>query len=591
MNLGIGFPESTGKRATARSFSISFRWFYLALFVVFLVLLFQVIRIQLISGPYYRVLAEQNRIKTKVIHAPRGVIYDRNGIALTHNIAAYRKSLPNCDSRNPSCAQILPREEVLSSLAKGETIENLEIDSIRQYPYADGLAHVLGFISEVSREELDRQKLSTRGYLPGDKIGRGGIEQQYEELLRGKPGKELIETDAKGKELRVLGKVEAVAGGDITTTLDSKLSQVAAREMKDKTGAVVVSNPKTGEILVLISAPGFDPNLFTTGGDVEKVLFDEQNRPLFDRAISGTYPPGSTFKIVTAAAGLEKGAIDKKTIFEDVGVLRIGAFSFPNWYFIQYGKTEGQVDIVKALKRSNDIFFYKAAEATGLEDLRAMGLKFGLSDKLGIDLPNEAAGLFPSDAWKRETVGEQWYIGDTYHLGIGQGYLLTTPLQVNAWTAVVANGGTLYQPRLVKNTTNTTNTTNKPINQNFLKKETIDLIREGMREACDTGGTGWPLFKFKIKNAKIKIDERNFFLPEEATVSGQPNDWVSIPVACKTGTAEFGDPKDRTHAWFTVFAPIEDPQITVTVLVEAGGEGSNVAAPIAKKILEEWFTR
>ncbi len=612
MNLGIGFPENANKTVRLRSSFVSLRWFYLLLFILFLVLLFQIIRVQLISGPYYRVLAEQNRIKTKIIHAPRGTIYDRNGVALVHNIAGFRKNLPDCDSNKSSCIQVISREEVLAKKAAGATIENLEIDSLRQYPYAKSLAHALGFISEVSREELDQQKLSSRGYVPGDRIGRGGIEQQYEEILRGKAGKELIETDALGNELRVLGKVEAQAGSDITTTLDSKLSEIVEREMKDKTGAVIVSDPQTGEILTLFSAPSFDSNLFTMGGDVQPLLNDEKNRPLFNRAISGTYPPGSTFKIITAAAALEKGAIDEKTTFEDVGVLRIGVFTFPNWYFIQYGKTEGSVDVVKGLKRSNDIFFYKAAEATGLEDLHSMGLKFGLSNQLGIDLPNEASGLFPSDSWKRETVGEQWYIGDTYHLGIGQGYLLTTPLQVNAWTSVIANGGTLYQPRLVKNTTNTTN---KPINTNFLKKETVDLIREGMKEACDTGGTGWPLFKFKVQpfgfaqgenstlrlpsttlrtsrsGQELKIDERNFFTPDEATISGVANDFVQIPVACKTGTAEFGDPKNRTHAWFIVFAPIADPQIAVTVLVEGGGEGSNVAAPIAKKILEEWFGR
>jgi penicillin-binding protein 2 len=370
----------------------------------------------------------------------------------------------------------------------------------------------------------------------------------------------------------------------------------AYRAMEEvERGALIVSDPKTGEILALVSKPSFDANLFTLGADYDsskqsasesaqtiETLFEDANQPLFNRVIGGTYPPGSTFKIITAAAGLETGEIDGETEFEDIGVIRIGAFSFPNWYFLQYGKTEGFVDIVKGLKRSNDIFFYKAAELVGLERLGQMARHFGLGEPLGINMEGEASGLFPSDEWKRQAIGEQWFLGDTYHLGIGQGYLLTTPLQVNFWTDVIANNGTLCEPTIVKSEKC------KVKSEKFLSEETLRLIKEGMREACADGGTGWPLFKFKIQNARLKVDEKNFFTPEDAN----PDDgWVHIPVACKTGTAEFGDPKDRTHAWFTAYAPMNDPELVVTVLVEAGGEGSNVAAPIAKKVFEEWFGR
>lgn len=619
MNLGIGFPEAISK--TGRSEKLYSKTqsgdsrsrvsrqmlAFLVLAGAFGLLLYNAIRLQLISGPYYRVLSEQNRMRTKILHAPRGTIYDRDGNALVHNIPGYREKAKDCKGVN-DCFRFLSRDEVLRRKAKGEELENLEIDSLRQYVSPNVFTHMLGYISPLTKEEFEDPSFRAKGYTIGDQVGRGGVEEQYEETLRGTSGKELIETDATGKELRVLGKVDPVAGKDITLAVDRKLEEVVYEAMKGKTGAVVVSDPRTGEIRTLLSMPSFDTNMFTLGDSfkpekeekneekeqeivyktVSEVLSDGTYRPLFNRAIAGTYPPGSTFKIITASAALEKGAIDANTQIEDTGILRIGEFSFANWYFTQYGKTEGALNIVGALRRSNDIFFYKVAEMTGINDLRAMGERFGLSKKLGIDLPGEASGLFPSDEWKKETFGEPWYIGDTYHIGIGQGFLLTTPLQMNVWTAAIANNGTICQPIVLKAEEC------KIRNEKFLKDETLDLIKEGLRQACDTGGTGWPLFKFKMKNEKVKIDERNFFPPQEGTESGLPagrQGQVHIPVACKTGTAEFGDPKDRTHAWFTAYAPIADPELVVTVLVEAGGEGSNVAAPIAKKIFEEWFSR
>lgn len=502
--------------------------------------------LQIIKGEDYRSLAEGNRVKKEIIHAPRGIIYDRNGYPLVRNIPGFRIKEDN------GKLKILSREEALAIQVKGG--QDLEIDSLREYLYPEEFAHVLGYLGEGEADEL---------------IGKSGIEEENEEILAGVDGARLIEVDARGWELRVLGEIKARSGQDLKTSLDLSLQKKAFQAMQDvERGAIVVSDPRNGEILALVSKPSFNPNLFTlgessaSGEKAEKILIDK-NYPLFNRAISGTYPPGSTFKIITAAAGLENGLIDEKTQIEDVGILRIGNFSFPNWYFMQYGKLEGLLDIVGAIKRSNDIFFYKVAEMVGLERLGEMARKFGLGQTLGIDLQGEAAGLFPSEEWKIKNIGDKWYLGDTYHLGIGQGYLLVTPLQMNAWTAVIANGGTVYRPHLVKSSASAKASADK---QNFLKPESINLIKEGMREACMSGGTGWPLFNFKVKDREIQT-------------------------ACKTGTAEFGDPKDRTHAWFTVFAPLEDPQIVVTVLVEGGGEGSNVAAPIAKQVLEEWFLR
>jgi penicillin-binding protein 2 len=257
---------------------------------------------------------------------------------------------------------------------------------------------------------------------------------------------------------------------------------------------------------------------------------------------------------------LENKVIDKDFKIEDTGILRIGDFSFSNWYFTQYGRTDADVNVIKAIQRSNDIFFYKLAEMVGVDKLSSFAEKFGLGKKSGIDLAGELSGTVPTKEWKKDTIGENWYLGDTYHYGIGQGFLLTTPLQVNVWTQAIVNGGTIYQPHLLKNSKF------KIQNSKFLSDETVSLIKEGMVEACSAGGVAWPLFDFKTKNGKVSI-------------------------ACKTGTAQHGGEEAMPHAWITLFAPAENPEIIVTVLSEESGEGSNIAAPIAKKILEEWFGR
>ncbi len=235
-----------------------------------------------------------------------------------------------------------------------------------------------------------------------------------------------------------------------------------------------------------------------------------------------------------------------------------------------------KVILIGALKRSNDIFFYKTAELTGASKIIDMGKKFFLGERLGIDLEGEAKGTLSGPSWKKEKIGEAWYLGDTYHLGIGQGYLLTTPLQVNFWTTVFANEGILYKPHLISGK-------KEILNKDFLNKENIDLVREGMKESCATGGVAWPFFDFKVANSNLKIDDMNYF---QSASDGAK--MVRVAVGCKTGTAETYENEDP-HAWITVFAPYYNPEIVVTVLVENGGEGSNVAAPIAKKILETYF--
>lgn len=489
--------------------------FATVLFVALFALAWRLFTLTVIRGHEFRVLAEGNRTRELVRHAPRGRIFDRTGTILADNQRASNYAWR------------------------------------RVYPAGAATSHVVGYTGEITPEELGDDYYKLRGYRPGDRIGRMGAEAVYEERLRGRDGRELVEIDAAGSVTRTLGMIEEVAGEDVTLAIDRGLSQAAAAAFPpDGKGAVVATKPATGEVMVLFSSPPYE------------ALFDSVSLPMFNRAIGGVYPPGSTFKIVTSLAGLEEGAVTPDTLVEDSGELVIGPFRFPNWYFTQYGKTDGLVDIVKALQRSNDIYFYKAGEAVGITKLATWAKRVGIGAPLGIEIPGEAGGLMPDPAWKarrfdtafdREARNDQWYLGDTYHVSIGQGYLLTTPLQVNSWANVAGSGGRLCRPTVEKK--------EQTCRDLGIKKETINVITEGMKRACEPGGTGWPLFSFMV------------------------------PVACKTGTAEFGDPDDRTHAWFTAFAPIEEPEISVTVLVEGAGEGSDKAAPIAKKILEEWFSR
>jgi penicillin-binding protein 2 len=585
--------------------------FITILCIGFFILVWRLFDLAIMQGHHFRSLADGNRTRELIRHAPRGILLDRTGKPLVANIPYYRLLKP-CTTEGADCVIPISRDEgdVLSK--KGlPTGTFLEVDYRRNYLYSEALSHVLGYTGELTEKELNDEYYKLRYYRRGDRIGRTGAEALFEDRLRGRDGKELVEVDAHGTTLRTLGRDKETPGEDIMLSIDAGLQQTVAESFpKGEKGAIVVARPATGELLAMYSSPSYDLNAFSSGLSQQQYddLTSDPDQPLFDRAIGGVYPPGSTFKIVTSLAALEEGVVSRNTIVDDIGVLTIGPFSFPNWYFKQYGKTEGPVDIVKAIQRSNDIFFYKAGEWVGITKLVSWARKVGVGKPLGVELGGEASGLMPDPAWKKERFGtpedkearnDEWYLGDTYHVAIGQGYLLVTPLQVNTWTNVIANGGAVCRPTIKKVTgTKPGETHCKDV---VVKKETIDLIASGMRKACETGGTGYPFFDFGIRKLE-GADKEN-----QATSSGT---LTRVPVACKTGTAEYGDPQNRTHAWFTAFAPLPavasaskgealkgspeisgDPEISVTVLVEGAGEGSAVAAPIAKKILEWWFSR
>lgn len=538
-------------------------------FIVFMSLFFgRIFHLQIARGKENLELADSNRIQIKTIHAPRGVIYDRNGKILASNSPGFRV----LNASGPGKAVYISREEALKlEVTNGPGLAGLEIDSLRKYPHSYKSSHILGYLSEITGEELKQEKYLN--YKLGDKIGRGGVEEAYEKTLKGIDGGEIIEVDASGRKLRSLRKKEATPGQNLRLTVDIDLQQVvydkllgAVKKAGSCCGAAIVTDPNTGEILSLVSIPSYDPD------NLSEAL-TATNSPLLNRAIAGVYPPGSTFKIASGLAGLESGKITPDTKFEDTGVMSIGPYTFANWYFIQYGrKEEGLIDLSRALKRSNDIFFYQLGAIIGEKAITDEAKQLGFGKKIGIDILGEETGLVPDPQWKQKNIGEIWFPGDTLHMVIGQGFLLTTPLQISNLISFVASNGKQFPPHLGLTIEDAKKGVVKqfrydPINGQ-VNPQYLSLIKKGLEEVTKDGGTAWPFFPFPI------------------------------PTAGKTGTAEFGDPKNeqgsigryKTHAWYTAYAPVENPKITTTVLIEAGGEGSSVASPVVKEIFRWYFS-
>jgi penicillin-binding protein 2 len=542
-------------------------WRRIALLAVVIIAFFglflRLFHLQVSEGKNWRVLADSNRIQVRVIHAPRGVIYDMNGKILSQNEPGFRlvDSSPSAQIHS----RLVSRDEALKMEVNNDPrFQELEIDSLRSYPMGEVASHILGYMGEITSDELKDPKFSN--YKLGDQIGRGGVEESYEKTLKGKDGGEVIEVDSAGNKIRTLNRIDPIPGQNLYLTVDADLQKVVYKALSDQVkkvgaccGAVVATDPKSGQILALASYPSFDP------ADLNKALLD-QNSPLLNRVIGGTYPPGSTFKIASSLAGLSSNKINPKDTVEDTGIISLGAFTFANWYYTEYGRKEGMVDMLKAIQRSNDIYYYHLGEVVGEKILSDTSKKLGLGEILGIDIPGEVKGLIPDNDWKEANVGESWFPGDTLHMSIGQGFVLTTPLQVHNLISVVAADGRRYPPHLAYKITSPTGKLVKQFKfDNYsaspFKQTDINLIKQGLELVPKNGGTAWPFFTF------------------------------TVPTAGKTGTAEFGDPKDKTHAWYTSYAPSQDPKIAVTAMVEAGGEGSSTAAPIVKEIYRWYFSK
>lgn len=521
--------------------------FKLFIFLVLGLLLARLWQLTVVAGAKNRELAENNRIKFVKVEAPRGKIFDRSGSQLAISGEQFFLEL---ESGRRAIFQEQARELIEQGLA-GEDFESdlgrVRREMVRVYPLGEVAAHVIGYVQSNQSEMGDRQ-------------GRLGIEETYDNVLSGVDGAKIVEVDAQGRAISILGEKKARGGQDVVITIDADLQNLAfevlAKNIKKagvRGGALVIANPKNGEILALVSLPSFDPldiGKFTTSADA----------PLFNRVVAGTYTPGSVFKIVTSLAGLESAKIDKDTEIEDVGEFELGGVRFSNWYYNTYGGREGFLKIDRAIARSNDIFFFRVGERIGLGVLRKWALALGFGQKTGIDLPGEAFGLVGDELWKMANHNTGWYLGDTLHLAIGQGFILATPLQVNVATAFVGNGGNLIRPHLVSKVRAENDreiVTDSNLRKVNLGKENLQIVADGMRKACIKDGTGWPFFE------------------------------AAYSVGCKTGTAEKA--QGNPHAWFTAFAPYDDPEIAITVIIENGGEGSSVAGPVAREILDWWF--
>lgn len=466
--------------------------FTILLVGIFMLMFGRLTQLTLVEGAYRRNMADRNRAIAIRQTAPRGVFFDRNKEVLVNNLPFYKKQVAGTTIHEAKF-EPLSKEQAME-LAYSMSGERVVYDIKREYVCGRACAMVLGYTSEATEADLQQNQ---SGYIAGDQLGKAGLEKKYERQLRGVPGTELLEVSAVGEEVRTIGETAAQKGSDIQLTLDRGLQVILYEALAGVKGAAVAQVPQTGEILALVSAPAFDPNAIADS-------LAEADEPFFNRAISGAYPPGSVFKIVTAIAGLETGKLEETTLFDDSGEIVIGPYSYGNWYFDQYGKTEGQINVVRALQRSNDIFFYKAGEAIGAEKIAdwARLLGFGGSD---LESLGGVTGTVPDPNWKEKTKGEKWFLGNTYHMAIGQGDVLTTPLQINRMMAAVAAKGVLCPVVFAKDEIG-----KESCNQLNLHENTLKLVREGLKRACEPGGTGVPFFKAPYR------------------------------VGCKTGTAQQG---------------------------------------------------
>ncbi len=523
------------------------------LILLFFVLFARLAELQIIKGGYYKSLADGNRIRKVVLIAPRGEVIARGGEHIIKNTP--HDSYVYYDGEN---GYFLSKSE-----GDGKLLAVTQWD--RVYPLKNSAGHITGYLGSVSSEEVQKIDAACveKGTRSGsDNIGRSGIEEYYDCRLRGINGEVLLEIEADGSFIRELGIKDPVKGEDLRSTIDYALQEQMPSFFEGQKGAVIVSDTE-GEILAFYSSPGYDPNIFIEGGKNVELVLSDTNLPLYNRAVSGKYAPGSIYKPIVAISALEDGSIDENYRYQDTGKISFstayGSYSFSNWYFTQYGGVEGNIDLTRAIARSTDTFFYKLGELTGIENIVKWSKDFGLSQVSGIDIKGEAEGLVPDPLWKEKVKGERWYLGNTYHMSIGQGDLLVTPIGIHRAIASIAAGGKICTPHIV---TGSQGSGSELCRDMSIDSKNIELVKEGMRKACSSGGTGYTFFDFREK--------------------------YGIDVACKTGTAQIGT-GDDTHAWFTAFAPVAEPEIVVTVLVEKGGEGSKVAGPIARSIFDFWY--
>lgn len=580
-------------------------FFWLVILIAIFSLAGRVFYLDFFRGDYYGEVSKGNRIRSIAIKAPRGDILDKYGKVLANNIPSLDAIIVPSDlpkdagerrkmaggladmlEMNSGNVEIILDSQDLKSLNPVLLKENIsqnqalllmerngefsgvsvEKTAIRHYENGMIFSHLIGYDGKITHAEMKENP----DYLMTDYIGKTGLEEKYEKDLRGKHGSTQVEVDSLGNIKKTIGVIDPVSGNDLLLNIDEGLQKKIYDSLNSilektgvKTAAAVAIDPRNGGILAMASLPGYDNNLFARGISNEdyRILISDKSLPLFNRCIAGAYPPGSTLKPAVAAAALSENVISADTQVNCIGAINVGSWRFGDW------KTHGVTDIKKAIAESCDVFFYSVGggygniSGLGMSRMKKYENMFGFGNLTGVDLSGEAAGFIPDEDWKLNKIGEKWYIGDSYHAAIGQGYVTVTPLQLANYTAAIANGGTLYSPRIVsrikKSGRGEEIISPEIINQNFIRPDIMKVVREGMRQTVTDG-------------------------------TAQTLKTLPVSVAGKTGTAQFGT-GDETHSWFISFAPYDNPEIAMAVIIPGGGEGHSIALPVTKEAYEWYF--
>jgi len=583
----------------------------ICILLMFSLLFLRLVYLQIIKGEEFRLLSQKNAVRLKSIKSFRGLIFDRNKKLLIDNRPSFNLKIVREDSgdikkivQKISKLIRIPSQELMENISnsgkkafyKPITLKNnisrdqlavieahksdlpgiqIDIEPTRYYIYKKTATHVLGYLGEVNKKELQSGKYPN--VRLGDLIGKYGIEKSFQNYLCGKQGGQQIEVDANGRIIKVLRTIKPVPGFDLNLTLDLDLQFTAEKMLENKEGAVVAIDPANGDILVMASNPDFDQNDFTGGISTEKwsQLIKHPGKPLINKAIQAEYPPASTYKIITSFAALEEKHVDLHTSVLCSGFLKYGNRKYRCWK--KHG--HGNMNIIDAITQSCDVFYYQAGIKIGVNALAQYAKGCGLGIKTGISFENEKKGLVPTSAWKKKRFNRTWQGGETLSIAIGQGFNLVTPLQMAVFIAAVGNGGTLYRPRIVKTIETGDGRIHKKIDPKIngvlpVSKKTLEIVRTSLFNVVQ--GSRGTAKKTRLKN---------------------------IEISGKTGTAQVFSVKQnedaidqedleyylRDHAWFVCYAPAKNPVIAISVVIEHGGHGSSVAAPVAGALIEQYI--
>jgi len=569
---------------------------------LFTLLTGRMFQLSVLQNDQFAMLAEDNRINLQLVAPRRGRVYDRTGVELANTAANYRLLLVPEQTKNPRAVlerlaqlvELSPQriQRVLRDINRGKkfnpvlVVEGLSWEDfakvnfnvpdltgivpdqgeLRSYPYGAWLSHVLGYVAGVTDKDIEKQPELLS--LPGFRIGRSGVEKAADDALRGTPGASNVEVNAHGRVIRELSRREGTPGQDVVLSLDMEVQKLAQEKLAGQSGSVVVMDVQTGEIISIVSAPGFDPNAFTgtVSPTIWKQLNEDELKPLLNKAITGIYPPGSTYKPIVALAALASGAMSPQARVHCSGARALGSHVFHCW---KRGG-HGSMDMHSAIKQSCDVYFYECARRTGIEAIAAMSRKFGLGQVYGLEIPGEKSGLMPDPEWKLRARKDSWRDGDTFNVGIGQGAVLTTPLQLCVMTARLANGGKAVMPHVIRSFGGVERTLAEPEDMG-LDPAHVAIVHGGMDAVTNQGGTG----------ARSRIDIEGFDMAGK-TGTAQVR---RLTAELRGRSADSIPWKFRDHALFIAFAPVDQPRYAISVVVEHGGGGSKTAAPIAKDVM------